>query len=333
MAEPLSDKARVNEARQHHLRGDFARAISLYDEVLAGNPALGDVWHLKGMAEHQAGRLDQALESAARARSAGGEKATYLLLEGGVLHDRGDPAGAYQRFARAAAVAPEWAPAHIELGTSLLDQERVPEALESFRRATTLDPKSVRGWNNLGIALQSLDRLDEALRAFNFALSLNPGFALAHFNAARLYNLRYEHKLALQHAPRCNFDHLFLLREQVAQYHRGARQPGGPPQRSEIGHAVEIAIAGLPAGVLIAGDDIHFHITGQQVVAGVHAIVGHMIHKEVAGDPLAHQTAVHIWKNRQHRFYLAALDQVAKFGAGQHAGDWAMVHISPLLEG
>jgi CRISPR-associated protein Csy1 len=200
MAEPLSDKARVNEARQHHLRGDFARAISLYDEVLAGNPALGDVWHLKGMAEHQAGRLDQALESAARARSAGGEKATYLLLEGGVLHDRGDPAAAHQRFARAAAVAPEWAPAHIELGSSLLDQDRVAEALESFRRATTLDPKSVRGWNNLGIALQSLDRLDEALRAFNYALSLNPNFALAHFNAARLYNLRYDNKLALQHA-------------------------------------------------------------------------------------------------------------------------------------
>jgi predicted O-linked N-acetylglucosamine transferase (SPINDLY family) len=200
MAEPLSDKARVHEARQHHLRGDFARAIAMYDEVLAANPSLPDVWHLKGMAEHQSGRLEQALESAARARAAGGEKATYLLLEGGVLQDRGDLAGAHERFQRAATAAPDWAPAHIELGSSLLDQERVAEALESFRKATHLDAKSVRAWNNLGVALQSLDRLDEALRAFNHALSLNPNFALAHFNAARLYNLRYDHKLALQHA-------------------------------------------------------------------------------------------------------------------------------------
>jgi predicted O-linked N-acetylglucosamine transferase (SPINDLY family) len=200
MAEPLTDKARVQEARQHHLRGDFARAIAMYDEVLAANPSLPDVWHLKGMAEHQSGQLDQALESAARAREAGGEKATYLLLEGGVLQDRGDLAGAHERFTRAASVAPDWAPAHIELGSSLLDQERVAEALESFRKATHLDAKSVRAWNNLGVALQSLDRLDEALRAFNHALSLNPNFALAQFNAGRLYNLRNDHKLALQHA-------------------------------------------------------------------------------------------------------------------------------------
>jgi len=45
-----------------------------------------------------------------------------------------------------------------------------------------------------------LDRIDDALRTFNHALSLNPNFALAHFNAARLYNLRYEQKLALSHA-------------------------------------------------------------------------------------------------------------------------------------
>jgi CRISPR-associated protein Csy1 len=200
MAEPLTDKARVNEARQHHLRGDFARAIAIYEEVLAANPALGDVWHLKGMAEHQAGRLDDALESAARAISNGGEKAAYLVLAGGVLQDRGDLPGAHERFARAVAIAPDWAPAHIELGSSLLDQERVPEALESFRQATHLDPKSARAWNNLGVALQTLDRLDEALRAFNHALSLNPKFALAQFNAARLYNLKFDHKLALQHA-------------------------------------------------------------------------------------------------------------------------------------
>ena len=149
----------------------------------------------------------------------------------------------------------------------------------------------------------------------------------AHHREAGLLRPR---ELALQHAPRRDLDHLFLLGEQVAQHHRGARQPGRPPQRREIGHAVEIAIAGLPAGVLVAGDDIHLHIAGQQVVAGVHAIVGHMIHEEVAGDPLAHQAAVHIRENRQHRLDLAALDQVAKLGAGQHAGDWAMVHISPL---
>jgi len=137
------------------------------------------------------------------------------------------------------AAAPQWAPAHIELGSSLLDQERVPEALESFRTATQLDPKSVRGWNNLGVALQSLDRLDEALRAFDHTLTLNPNFALAHFNAARIHNLRYENKLALQHAQhavRIDPKHVeaWLAGGRSPAPHararRGARGPTRPPR-------------------------------------------------------------------------------------------------------
>lgn len=191
---------RVQEARQLHLRGEFVRAISLYQEVLEADPQRADVWHLKGMAEHQAGHLDEALDSASRAISVGGEKAQYLVLEGGVLQERGDLQGAEERFTRAVAAAPGWALGLVELGSVRMDQGRAAEAIEDFRAAVTADAKSVRAWNNLGVALQTLDRLDEALRAFNHALTLNPGFARAHFNVARLYNLRNERSLALTHA-------------------------------------------------------------------------------------------------------------------------------------
>ncbi len=193
-------RQRVEEGRQLHLKGDFARAISVYQQVLDGDPGLADVWHLKGMAEHQAGQLDQALASATRAISAGGAKATYLVLEGGVLQDRGDLAAAEGSFSRAVAAAPDWAPALLERGSVRMDRGRALEAIEDFRAAVTADPKNVRAWNNLGVALQSLDRMDEAVRAFNHTLGINPRFALAHFNLARLYNLRYDHKLALKHA-------------------------------------------------------------------------------------------------------------------------------------
>jgi CRISPR-associated protein Csy1 len=193
-------RERVEQARQFHLKGDFTRAISTYQQVLDGDPALADVWHLKGMAEHQAGQLDQALASAARAISVGGEKAQYLVLEGGVLQDRGELAAAEARFSRAVAASPDWAPALVERGSVRMDQGRIAEAIEDFRAAATADPNNVRAWNNLGVALQSLDRLDEAVRAFSHTLTIDPRFALAHFNLARLHNLRYEHKLALTHA-------------------------------------------------------------------------------------------------------------------------------------
>ena len=190
----------VEQGRQLHLKGDLARAIAVYQQALDGDPGLADAWHLKGMAEHQAGLLDQALDSVARAISEGGEKPTYLVLEGGVLQDRGELAAAEERFARAVATAPNWAPALVERGSVRMDRGRPLEAIEDFRAALTIEPNNVRAWNNLGVALQNLDRLDEAVRAFNHTLGIDPRYALAHFNLGRLYNLRYDAKLALKHA-------------------------------------------------------------------------------------------------------------------------------------
>ena len=191
---------RIEEARRLHIQGDLARAIREYDQVLAADPSLPEVWHLKGMAEHQAGNLDAAQQSAARAISAGGDRPPFLLLEGGVLHDRGDLAGAEERFTRLVAAKPEWSVGHLELGRVRLDRGNPRGALESFQAAVAADPKYVRAWNNLGIAFQALDRLDDAVRAFTHTLSLDPRYALAHFNLARLYNLRADAKRALEHA-------------------------------------------------------------------------------------------------------------------------------------
>ena len=190
----------VQAARQMHLRGELARAIAAYDEVLAANPQLPEVWHLKGMAEHQAGNLAEAQASAEMAIESGGDRPSFLLLEGGVLHDRGELEAAEGRFQRIVAARPEWALGHLELGRVHLDQGRIAESVEDFREAVALDPKHVRAWNNLGIALQALDRLDEAVRAFTHTISLDPRYALAHFNLGRIYNLRADAKRAMEHA-------------------------------------------------------------------------------------------------------------------------------------
>ena len=55
----------IQEARGFHQKGDFARAIAMYEEALRDDPRLAEVWQLKGMAEHQSGRLHDARQSAA----------------------------------------------------------------------------------------------------------------------------------------------------------------------------------------------------------------------------------------------------------------------------
>jgi CRISPR-associated protein Csy1 len=190
----------LRQAKQLHQRGDLPGAIAAYTAALREDESIADAWHLKGMAEHQAGRLDEARASVARAIAAGGPRPNYLLLEGGVLHDGGDLAGAAERFAQVAAARPQWPAGHLELGRVCLDRGDPAAALRAFQAATSVDPKNVRAWNNLGIALQALERIDEAMRAFAHTLALDAKYPLAHFNLARLYKLRGDAKRSLEHA-------------------------------------------------------------------------------------------------------------------------------------
>jgi len=191
---------RIEAARQLHRSGQLAQAIAAYREVLEAEPQRAEVWHLKGVAEHQSGELEAARESAARAIALGGERPAFLLLEGGVMHDRGELVPAQHRFARLVAAKPDWPQGHLELGLVHVDLGRPDLAVENFRTAVSLDPKLTRGWNNLGVAFQAMDRLDDAVRAFNHTLSLDPHYPKAHFNLARIHNLRGDRKRALEHA-------------------------------------------------------------------------------------------------------------------------------------
>ncbi len=192
----------LEAARELHRRGELDGAIAAYQALLRDDASAAEVWHLKSVAEHQLGRLQQARESAAHAIGAGGERAEYLLVEGMILHDLRELGQAEERLARAIAANPSSAGAHLELGRVQLDLGKPEQALKAFQEAVNLQPKNVRAWNNLGIALRSLERLDEAVRAFNYALTLDPAYALANFNLAGIFNLRADRKRALDHALR-----------------------------------------------------------------------------------------------------------------------------------
>jgi protein O-GlcNAc transferase len=189
----------LRRARELHRLGHFAAAIASYDLALSADAQRADLWHLKAMAEHQAGMLDAALQSIGRALAQAGGEPPFLLLEGNVLHDRGELAQAEERFARVAAIRPDWAAGHAALGQVRMDLGRPLEAIDAFRAALRADPSHVRSWNNLGVALQSLERFDEAAQAFEQALKVDPAYALANLNLARLRN-RGDSKAALRHA-------------------------------------------------------------------------------------------------------------------------------------
>ena len=59
----------------------------------------------------------------------------------------------------------------------------------------------------------------------------------------------------------------------------------------------------------------------------------HVVEEEVAGDPLAHQAAVHVGKDRQHGVDLALLDRFAELGRVSRPVGVAWVTVAWLVEG
>jgi len=191
-------QASLQAAQERHRRGDYAGAISGYEAILAEEPGRGDVWHLRALAEHQAGKLDQSWASVNRALEAGAE-ATTLLLAGMIAQDRGDRSTAEQTFARAAAARAGWAPPLANRGQLLLEMGRTEEALEVLRAAIAIEPGNPRIWNNTALALLQLNRVDEAQKAFEHTLTLG-SLPTTHFNLARIFNMKNDVARAFERA-------------------------------------------------------------------------------------------------------------------------------------
>lgn len=189
----------LRAAQQRHRQGDLDGAIAAYQSILAGEPRRADVWHLRALAEHQARRLDASWASVSQALEAGGEQAATLLLAGIIAQDRGDLARADQAYARAAQARAAWAPPLANRGQVLLELGRPQEALEVLRLAAEIDPANPRIANNTALALLHLGRIEEAQAAFEHSLTLGE-LATAHFNLARIFNMRNDIPRAFERA-------------------------------------------------------------------------------------------------------------------------------------
>ena len=131
-----------------HRQGQLAQAQSIYEQVLATQPAHFDALHLLGVIAYQNKQLDLSLSLIRKAMT----------------------------------INPNYASAHSNLGNTLKELNRVEEALVSFERAIELDPDFEMPHNNRGLVLQDMGRVDEALISYDRAIALKPGYAEACWN-------------------------------------------------------------------------------------------------------------------------------------------------------
>ena len=102
---------------------------------------------------------------------------------------------------------------------------------------------------------------------------------------------------------------------QVGEAERGALVPRHQPQRLEVRLHLEVAVAALPRGHRVAVDGVHLDVDGQQVVAGLGAVLEHVVQEVGRGQPFALQAALHVGQREQDgvdRFRLHGVAQLVQ---------------------
>lgn len=158
-------------------RGDRARAVELYSEVLRLKPTFAKARSNLGATLLEMGRVGEAIDHLGRALADEPEFVDARVNLGAALFSAGRFAEAERELRAALALVPDDTLALNTLGNALFRQGRADEAIAAFEAALAREPDLAMAINNLGTAWREKGEPAKAERAFRRALSLRPDSA------------------------------------------------------------------------------------------------------------------------------------------------------------
>ncbi|MBN1526291.1 MAG: tetratricopeptide repeat protein [Candidatus Omnitrophica bacterium] len=121
-----------------------------------------------------------------------------LVSLGGSLAAEGRYEEAIKPLKKAAFLSKNYANAHDNLGNCYLNLKRYEESIVELKEAVRIDPDLLATRNSLAIAYAELKRYDDAEREFRAAIQRDPFYSNSYFNLAHLYELKGDHKKAIE---------------------------------------------------------------------------------------------------------------------------------------
>jgi tetratricopeptide (TPR) repeat protein len=145
---------------------DFTRAIPLYDQAIAANPASAEPYYKRANALKDVGRLEEAVASYDQAIERRPDYAYAFCNRGAVQQKLGLLAQAVSSLDQAIALEPTDAMAHYNRALALQDCSRWEEAVGSYDRAVALNPQFSGAQYNRALTLLFLGDFERGWPAF-----------------------------------------------------------------------------------------------------------------------------------------------------------------------
>ena len=178
---PATDSL-LQQALALHKAGNLAQADLLYEKILRLDPQHADALHLSGVAAHQRGEHQRAVEQIRRAVALRPNDSTFHCNLGSALQAIGDLDQACAHLTRALELDPQSAEIHFNLGNAFKQAGQTDAAITHYRQALQQRPEYPQALNNLGNTLADRGDLEEAVDCLREAIRLRPDFADPHHN-------------------------------------------------------------------------------------------------------------------------------------------------------
>ncbi len=176
--------ATLEAAARHLAAGRHAEAEVACEGFLAERPGHPTALHILGIAAHQAGKRERALELISAAVAADPTDPTFHDSLGNVFSAGGDLRAAAAAHRRAIRLRPTFSAAHLNLGRVLAKRGDHAAAARTYRRVIALNPDLVAARMHLGAALLAVGDVDAAVGSFRSGVDLRPDTSSLHLNLA-----------------------------------------------------------------------------------------------------------------------------------------------------
>ncbi|MEQ2007653.1 MAG: tetratricopeptide repeat protein [Limisphaerales bacterium] len=180
--------------------GKFNEAIAPLTEATVLLPRNAQAWNHLGLANHNAGRANDALRAYRKALEVDVNLAAARFNLGCLLLEIGQPALAASEFAAYTISQPKAVDGWLKRARAETLARQFDAAEKSYKAALALNPKQADVWNTLGIVQLYRNRVADSFQAFNNGVQQQSGYAPALFNAA-LVSHYYLPRRPVDHRP------------------------------------------------------------------------------------------------------------------------------------
>ncbi len=187
----------VKDAQREVDAVNYEAAKRIYNELIAKNPSIAEIYYRLGFVAIQEEDYDAARDnfdnasilapSVEKYTKAKNILAAKILQEAQQSLNMGDISGAERKVLTSLRINSEFGPAYSILAYIKLKSGDINAAIENWEKAITYDPESRSSWYNLGSIYWRTKQYDKAENALLKAIAIEPGYAKSYTTLGQTY--------------------------------------------------------------------------------------------------------------------------------------------------